>query len=101
MPRISVFVKPEIMHVLERLSAERGLSVEELAERAIESVAISTLPGGYPGSFDGQYFAGPRSFDLSQYPNGIPPVTQLGRLDLGGTTIGMVENRDGSVSFTP
>lgn len=55
MPVIRCYVDDRTLHILERLSVTSGRTVEELAEAAIESEAIASLPGGYHGGQ--QHFA--------------------------------------------
>ncbi len=77
MPILSCYIDDRTMAILQRHSAMTGRTVEQLAEGAIESEAIASLPGGYAG---GQ----------QRFP-----------LDLGSVTIGMVEQHDGSVRIVP
>jgi hypothetical protein len=85
MPHLSVYVDPRTFAILERESMVSGLSVEQLAAKAVESSAIATLPGGhhYPAGFNGDHW--PRDHEV----------------DLGGVSIGLRENHDGSMSVTP
>ena len=62
MPILRCYVDDRTMHILERVAAERGRTVEELAEAAIESEAIAALPGGYAG--------GQQRFDLADQGTG-------------------------------
>ena len=49
MPVLRCYVDDRTMAILERESQVRGRTVEELAEAAIESEAIASLPGGARG----------------------------------------------------
>lgn len=75
MPILSCYVDDRTLAILQRESAVSGRTVEQLAEAAIESEAIASLPGGLRGM---------------HWP-----------LDLGGVTIGMAEQADGSVRIVP
>jgi hypothetical protein len=54
MPILSCYVDDRTLAILQRESAVSGRTVEQLAEAAIESEAIASLPGGYLGG--GQHF---------------------------------------------
>lgn len=60
MPVLSCWVDDRTMAILQRESAASGRSVEQLAEAAIESEAIKSLPGGLPG----MHFADRSTLDL-------------------------------------
>ena len=84
MPYLNCFVDDRTLAILERQSIVRNLSVEALAGRAIESSAISTLPGGlhHPAGFDGDRWS-------------------ADRFDLGGTSVGLQPRENGSMSVVP
>jgi hypothetical protein len=75
MPILSCYVDDRTLAILQREASVSGRTVEQLAEAAIESEAIASLPGGMRGM---------------HWP-----------LDLGGVAIGMVEQADGSVRIVP
>lgn len=72
---LQVYVDPTTEHVLRRISAATGRSLEDLAESAVAEEAMRALPM-------------PRS-----------PVVRP--LDLGGCVIGLAEQADGSVRVLP
>lgn len=72
---LQVHIDATTEHVLRRISAATGRSLEDLAEAAVAEEACRALPIGRP------------------------PVVHP--LDLGGCTIGLVEQRDGSVRVVP
>lgn len=75
MPILSCYVDDRTLEILRRESVVSGRTIEQLAEAAIESEAIRSLPGAGAGM---------------QWP-----------LDLGSVTIGMRERPDGSIEFVP
>jgi hypothetical protein len=70
---LQVYVDPQTEHVLRRISAATGRSMEELAEAAVAEEACRSLP-------------------TSRSPVVHP-------LDLGSVTIGMREQPDGSMEI--
>lgn len=72
---LQVYVDAQTEHVLRRISAATGRSLEDLAEAAVAEEAMRATPM-------------PRS-----------PVVHP--LDLGGVTIGLAEQADGSMRVVP
>lgn len=72
---LQCYVDDRTLAILQRHSTVTGRTVEQLAEAAIESEAIRSLPGCGPGM---------------HWP-----------LDLGGVVIGLAEQPDGSIRIVP
>ena len=69
MPVLSCYVDDRTLAILQREAQASGRTVEQLAEAAIESEAIASLPGGYPGG--GQHF--PDSLAGQPFHHGLAP----------------------------
>ena len=49
MPSLNVYISPSLMAILARAAVSKGTTPEALIASAIESEAVSSLPGGLPG----------------------------------------------------